>query len=169
MVTTPGPSRLQEYLAGAEQAVRAYCGWHVAPILEESLTLDGSGTNTLFIPSLRVVSVTAINNGGQELDPATLEWSADGYARLPEYQTWTDRLRGVTLQLRHGHGAAPDIVEIIRAMAARAASAPDTIAREGANGVFQQASMVAPNVAGGVVLMAHEREMLEPYRLRPVG
>lgn len=166
MVKTPGPVRLQDYLAAAEQAVRAYCGWHVAPVIEESLTLDGTGTNTLFIPSLRVVSIAAISNGGQALDPATLEWSANGFARLPSGYRWTERLRGVTLQLRHGFAEAPDLVEMMRAMAARAESSPDTIARVQVGMVSQTPSMVAPGVAGGVVLMAHEREMLGPYRLR---
>lgn len=169
MVQAPGANRAQEYLAAAEQAVRAYCGWHVAPVVDEALTLDGSGTNTLFIPTLRVVAISAITNGDQVLDPATLEWSADGFARLPYGQLWTDKLRGVNIQLRHGYQAAPDLVEIIRAMAARAQSAPDTILRSQVGMVSQTVSMVAPNVAGGVVLMDHERAMLEPYRIRAAG
>lgn len=158
--------RNAEYLAAAEAAVRAYCGWHVAPVIEETLTLDGSGENALFLPSLRVESIIAANNDGTDLNPDDLEWSAKGYLRAPFAFYWTNRLRGVRIQLRHGFAEVPDIVEIVRAMAARAANSPDTSIRDQVGTVSTFASQTAQGVAGGVVLMEHERKMLQRYRIR---
>ena len=46
-------------LAAAE-AVRSYCGWHIAPAVEETVTLDGSGGRHLLLPSLHVTEVSEI-------------------------------------------------------------------------------------------------------------
>src|SRR5699024_12271535 len=47
-----------DLVAAATQAIRDYCGWHVAPVEEETLALDGTGTDTLLLPSRLVVDVT---------------------------------------------------------------------------------------------------------------
>ena len=41
----------------AAAAVRAWCGWHVSPVIEEKLTLDGNGTNRFPLPSNMVHAV----------------------------------------------------------------------------------------------------------------
>lgn len=162
-------NRAQDYLTGAETAVRRFCGWHVAPTIDQTLVLDGSGAGTIFVPTLHVEDITSCTNDGQAIDVATLEWSAGGYLRAPEGRIWSSRLRGVRIQILHGYDEASDVGEMIRAIAARAASAPDAYIREQAGGVQLAPSMTAPNVAGGVVLMDHERKMLEPYKLYGTG
>lgn len=155
--------RNTDYLAAAEMAVRGYCGWHIAPVVTETLTIDGSGTGTLFVPSLRVTSITSVTNDGTDVDVASLEWSANGYLRVPG--VWTGKLRGVSLTITHGFDAVPDVAEIVRAVADRAGASPAGVVREQAGGVSLQYSATAPGVSGGVVLMAHERAMLDRYRL----
>ena len=42
-------------MAGAvSAAIRSYCGWHVAPIVEETMTLDYDGGGILTLPTLRL-------------------------------------------------------------------------------------------------------------------
>ncbi|WP_157874168.1 hypothetical protein [Psychromicrobium lacuslunae] len=132
-------------------------------MITEEMILDGSGSCTLQLPSLMVKEITAAVVDGVTLDAQTLEWSKSGFVRATG--RWTNRLRGVRLTVKHGFDAAPDVVEIIRSVAARAGSSPAGITREQAGQVSITYATVAPGVAGGTVLMEHERAMLEPYRL----
>lgn len=152
-----------DYLAAAEAAVRAYCGWHIAPIITEDLVLDGSGTRTLFVKTMRLLDVTAGTSDGVVLDPLTLEWSESGFVRSTS--VWPDKLRSVRLSVMHGFEVVPDVAEIVQAMAARAASAPSGVVREQAGAVSVSNSLTAPGVSGGVVLMDHERKQLDRYRI----
>lgn len=163
LLSTPSADPAQDDLAAAEAAVRKYCGWHVAPVIIEDLILDGTGTASLFIKSLRVVDVLAAEVDGTVLDPATLEWSEAGYLRIPG--VWPDKLRAVKLTVEHGFNDVPDVVAIVRAIAARASAAPTGVVREQAGAVSISNSLTAPGVSGGVVLMDHERRMLDRYRL----
>lgn len=158
-----GVSQEQDNLTSAEAAVRAYCGWHVAPRHIEDLVLDGSGTSTLFLKTLRLTAVTAVEVNGVALDPSTLEWSEAGYLRTPG--VWPDRLRSVKVTIEHGFDYVPDVAAIVQAVAARASASPTGVVREQAGAVSISMSMVAPGVSGGVVLMDHERRMLDRYRL----
>lgn len=156
-------SRATDYLLAAEAAVRAYCGWHIAPVILEDVTLDGTGTRSVFVKTLRLVAVTSATSDGTVLDPLTLEWSEAGFIRSES--VWPDKLRAVKLSIQHGFDSVPDVAEIIRAIAARAESAPTGVIREQAGAVSISNSMVAPGVSGGVVLMDHERRMLDRYRI----
>lgn len=150
-------------LTAAESLVRKYCGWHIAPVIEEDMVLDGTGTASLFIKSLRVVAVLAGEVDGTVVDPATLEWSEAGYLRTSG--VWPDKLRAVKLTVQHGFDDAPDVAAIIRAIAARASASPTGVVREQAGAVSIGFSLTAPGVSGGVVLMDHERRMLDQYRI----
>ncbi len=153
----------QQNIDAAEAAVRAYCGWHVAPVMVQSLVLDGSGTASLFVPTLRLTDVTAAEVSGTVLDVADLEWSESGYLRAAG--VWPDKLRAVKVTIEHGFDAVPDVAAIVLAIAARASASPTGVVREQAGAVSVSMSATAPGVSGGVVLMDHERRMLDKYRL----
>ena len=159
----PANADPQENLTAAEAAVRAYCGWHIAPVITEEVVLDGSGTSTLFVQTLRLKNIIAAEASGTVLDPAALEWSEAGFIRAQGI--WPDRLRSVKLTVEHGFDAAPDVAAIIRAIAERASASPGGVVREQLGGRSISLSMVAPGVSGGVVLMDHERRMLDRYRV----
>jgi len=163
LLSAPSASPAQDDLAAAEAAVRKYCGWHIAPVITEELVLDGTGTSSLFIKSLRVVDITAAECDGVTLDPATLEWSEAGFIRT--VGRWPDKLRAVKLTVKHGFDEAPDVAATIRSIAARASASPGGIVREQIGARSISLSMVAPGVSGGVVLMDHERRMLDKYRI----
>lgn len=156
-------SPAEQNLAAAEAVVRAYCGWHIAPVITEDMVLDGTGGRSLFIRSLRVVDITAAEVDGVVVDPATLEWSAAGFIRAPGI--WVDKLRAVRMTVTHGFDAVPDVAQIIRDIAARASASPGGVVREQIGARSVSLSMTAPGVSGGVVLMEHERRMLDRYRV----
>lgn len=156
-------TQAERNLLAAEAAVRSYCGWHIAPAVIEDVVLDGTGTRTLFLKTLRLRNVLAAEVSGVVVDPLTLEWSEAGFLRSPGI--FPDRLRSVRLTIEHGFDAVPDVAQVIRDISARADSAPGGVVREQAGAVSITNSLTATGVAGGVVLMDHERRMLDKYRL----
>lgn len=155
--------KLERRLAAAEKRVRRYCGWHIAPVITETFTLDGSGTHRLFLRTLRVEDIESVKLNGVDLDLDTLEWSQDGYLR--RRQGWPDRLRSIEVAMSHGFEEAPDVAEIVLEMAARAMTAVGGRTQEQAGGVSLANARVAPGVSGGVVLMDHEKQTLDAYKL----
>lgn len=166
---------LEAYLAGdqdamvrqAQAAIRRYCGWHVAPSLTETLTLDGTGSRHLWLPSLHVIDVTAASNDGEDVALDDLDWSEAGYLEL-RCGHWCRRPRSIEVTLEHGFEEGPDdLVEVAAAIAARAISSPSGATREQAGQVSFQWGTVAPGVAGSVALLQHERDILDHYKLPP--
>lgn len=167
LVPAPAVSpTLEDRLAAAERQVRNYCGWHIAPVAVQDLVLHGSGSRSLFVPSLRIVEVVSCSVDGQDIDPATLEWAEEGFLRR-SCGVWPDRLRSVLLTIRHGFDDAPDVSALIYELAERSMTAKGGRVREAAGGVSITNATVATGVAGGVVLMEHEKVNLEPYRIHP--
>ena len=51
----------EQLLAQAEARVRKMCGWHIAPVRQDTVTVDADpGAPVLFLPTMRIVSVDAI-------------------------------------------------------------------------------------------------------------
>lgn len=135
--------------AAACAAVRAYCGWHVAPVVEETVTLDGSNGPLMFLPTLRLVDLLSITNDGEAVgDP---EWSANGIVR----GSWTYKLRGVVAVMEHGYEEAP--VEMLAVVAEMVASA-------GRAGV-EQVTSGTHTVRFGAQMDSRQRGVLDRYRL----
>lgn len=57
----PGAPFSAGVLAAAAGQVRSECGWHVAPVVSETVTVEAGGSLAL-LPSLRVVSVEAVRD-----------------------------------------------------------------------------------------------------------
>ena len=56
--------RLPALIAAASQAVRDRCGWHVTPVVSETLTVDGTGGVLLDVRSGRLLDVSEVRVGG---------------------------------------------------------------------------------------------------------
>ena len=160
---SPETDPAQRRLAAAESRVRRYCGWHIAPTIEQNILLDGSGKTSLFVPTLKLKSVDSCKVNGVVVDVSTLEWSENGYLRRP--CGWPDKLRSVELTITHGFEEAPEVAELILEIAERAGTAVGGRTREQAGGVSISNALVAPGVSGGIVIMDHEKAVLDKYRL----
>lgn len=115
--------------ARAEAAVRAYCGWHIAPAEDTTLTLDGPGSSVLLLPSLHVTAVASVTERGILVDPSAYTWSESGVVKRAAGSTWsgawgggwTDALRGVEVAFTHGYDEWPlDVLAIVDRLASRA-------------------------------------------------
>lgn len=152
------------FLDAANRAIRAYCGWHVAPVIPETLTLDGSGGKTLLLQSLRVIELERVTSDGVDVTERVQVSERAGMLEIDG--EWSNRLGGIKVELRHGFTAeeVPDIATLILNVAKRAGSGQSLIASQSVNG-----ASVSYLTAGGaplsVPLLQIEKDALEPYRL----
>ena len=100
--------------AKAVHKVRGYCGWHIAPAVTETVTMDGTGGPVQFIPTLHVIDLKSVtDDGAQVVDP---EWSRSGMIR--KHGCWTRKLRGVVAEVEHGYEDWPDdLLDVIEEIA----------------------------------------------------
>lgn len=144
--------------AAACAAVRAYCGWHIAPNIVENVTADGSGTTIQPLPTLRLTELLTITNDGAAVtDP---EWSEAGMVRGTG---WSCKFRGVVAQMAHGYDTCPpEIVGVLREAADRGmeGSAASQVGQVRMGGV--------DGVAGAVAFVIDKRAyILDRYKLPP--
>lgn len=152
--------------AVAEAAVRAWCGWHVSPVIEETLTLDGNGTNRLALPSNMVHAVNELLVDGMPVEG--FSFSRDGWIQLPAGCITPRRPGCITAVITHGWDSVPDVQKVIADFTARAAmGAPGSIASQRA-GTQYVAYATHNGEATGGGLLSTEKALLEKYKLRQV-
>lgn len=155
-----------EIILQVQAAIRSYCGWHIAPSIEQTVTLDGRGSRHLWLPSLYVTDVTSVSNEGTAVTSDEYDWSESGYIES-RYGCWTTRPRQVEITFTHGYDDIPaDVVGVAVAVAARASASPAGVKREQAGAVSLEYGQFN-GVAGGIALLQHERDILERYKLPP--
>lgn len=124
----------------AEAEVRAFCGWHVAPTKREVLVLDGEGTRTVFLPTLRLTELHSLSVNGTPVDLATVQWSPTGIVRYgyaptsgwDGYQFTRGQLGGVEADVTHGWETWPlEVLSVVDRLAARTVADPGNLVQVG--------------------------------------
>lgn len=178
----------------ANASVRAWCGWHVAPVITETLVLDGNGGTNLLLPTQRIRKVISAFIGDHDVteylriseragvislglgwgpyftsDPWT--WEGWGYPRWDGgWAVFPDALGILELTLEHGYDLedVPDVAQVIASVQARAASVPSGVVMQavGPSSVrYAENSAGAAYTGSATPLMATEIGALAPYRL----
>jgi len=82
-------------------AVRAWCGWHIAPSKTETVKVEGGGGRVLLLPSLHVTNCTAVRD---ESGNAVTGWKVreNGIAR----GSWRDE-ELYEFDITHGYDQMP--------------------------------------------------------------
>ena len=157
--------------AAAWGTIKAYCGWHVAPSLSETLVVSVRHTShDLYLPSRHVTDIQLVEVKGwdgswHELPEARYDWDDLGLLRL-RGGCWPRRLRSVRVTLTHGYDydEVPHIVALADTIGRRARQNLGGVASQSVNG-----SSVSYQTAGGaplsVPLLNIEKEMLDTYRV----
>lgn len=154
----------QARLSGIVREIRDYCGWHIAPAIDETITVDGSGGTVQQLPTLRLNSVTSVTENGTELGATVYEWSYDGSLRRCGY--WTTRYRGVVAEVNHGYETVPEnLVSVILDAASSAIATP-----VGDNVSENEPETMGPFSWGGkdsrgVEFTDAQRRILDRYRI----
>lgn len=154
-------------LAGVTASIQRYCGWHIAPARAETVTLDGTGGNTLYLPSLKVNSITSITVEGEALDLSLIEWSRiTGMVRRNDHLCFPDVWGGIVVTFNSGYATVPPaLVQIVLQVAAIALSSPTGATREQAGQVSMAWALTSPGVAGGMALLQRDYQVLDQYML----
>lgn len=169
----PGPADLA--LEGVSQAVRDYCGWHVAPSVTETVTYDGPAGRVLLLRSLHVTELTEIRqldtaDAGLTweyltVDPTLYTWSTDGRVKCSGDGWWTSRYQGLQVDLTHGFDPVPANVRLVVLSAvARTMQSPAGVVREQVGNVAVTYTQTGVNQST-FALLDVERAALNRYVL----
>ncbi len=164
--SVPNPTDPDYWLSVAQSAVRRYCGWHVAPVIEETIQVDAGGGNVLLLPSGRVLEVTSVVSDGRDIT-SEVEWSENG--TMIYSCRFSRALRGVSVTLKHGYTPeeAPDVLEVVRGLSTRAQAGSQVglAVSQSAGGMSVRYGTNADGFAPGVELMSTDRSTLDLYKI----
>lgn len=154
----------------AEARVRAYCDWHIAPVVTNAVFVQSFNAPALFLPSLNVRSIVSITD-----DDATTYTTADyaftSWGQLTRAGDWCGYWwkTGTTVTFEHGYDSPPpEVTAVVQALAQRALDNPGSLVRT-QDGPFSDT--YSQTSAGAVVPMAllpDEKAALAPYRIVPM-
>lgn len=98
----------------AGEQIRRLAGWHIAPEVAETLTVDSPGGDTLWLPTRHVVEVTAVRDvsGDTPRELSGWRWSQSGM--LSRRGGFPCGFRAVEVDLKHGYESCPvDLLPVI--------------------------------------------------------
>ena len=151
------------WLRAAQAAVRRYCGWHVAPSVEETRRVNARGGRTLLLPTKRLTDLKLVKVAGVAIDLDQVDWGEEGtVVRRDGY--WPDAPRSVQVTITHGWPVdeVPDILGLLASIARRASSNPAGVSSQSVVGMS-----VSYATSGGapVALLGAETQLLDVYRI----
>lgn len=152
-------------IAQASATIRGYAGWHIAPVIEETLRVEvpfGGAPLNVLLPSLRVVRVLEVRVDGRKVDQPA--WLTDGHV-------WAGHLscgpHVIEADVRHGYSLdeVADVQGVAVQVAAVAMSSPTGVTREQTGAVSLEYARTGDGVAGGLALLPRDRDVLDRYRI----
>ena len=153
-------ARIATAIAASSNAIRNWCGWHVAGSVACRATMDG-GERRLWLPSNHVTAITSVTVMGDVT--SDYQWNRLGLLRIPRTP---DELQAVVVEYEAGYDSVPpEIAELVRDHVERAVSKSRGIAQETAGSVSISYAQSYAAALGGVSLTPTDREVLAPYRL----
>lgn len=103
----PGSPFSSSTVAAAAGAVRSECGWHIAPIVTETLTVDTDGGPILMLPTLALVSVSEVRDMTRDTPTVLTGWQMSAAGMLSRPGGWPWGLSAVEVDCTHGYESCP--------------------------------------------------------------
>ena len=156
---------LNFWRTAATNAIRKECGWHVAPVITETLVLDGRGGDALLLPSLRVLNLIQVLNDGVDVTDQVRFSQKAGVVTLA--CGWFDGVGSIEITLEHGYPAdeVPEIVGLINSVAQRGMSPAGTVVSQSVGAASVRYGTGRDGGLLSVPLLESEKELLAPYKL----
>ena len=160
----------------AEAIIRAYCGWHIAPIQQETITCDQHHTSdTAYLPTMRIVGVHMVRNRThgnvwREIPLAEIGHSGVTYSRSGVLEWQCGRfcrgLDALEVTLTHGFDPfdVPDVIAVAEAVAGRIEN-DNGVRSQSVNGASVSYFGSDSGEGRGAGLLASEKAILDKYKL----
>lgn len=148
-------------LAGA--AVRDYCGWHIAPEIQQVETVSARGGRVLMLETLHLTGVVSATSDAVDVGVVT-EWDDFGIVVYPgDSCRWSSKLRGTVVTFTHGYPECPAaLAGVIASMAARGVTSLGVTREQ----VGQVSHQYAPGGADGALGGTDaEMKIISRYRI----
>lgn len=160
-----GDPRLDPLLRGASAAIRRYAGWHIAPVVRETLTVTdyyGGGRLDVLVPSGRVRDVTAVRVDGRAVQD--FAWDSAGAIWAGWLSAGPHRIE---VDVEHGYHVSevPDLAAVVVQVSVLALASPKGAIREQAGQVAITWSQTQIGVSGGLSLLARDLAIVDAFRL----
>ena len=150
--------RIAQVIDGVSQAVRDWCGWHVAPSLPCRFVASPHGR----VIELPCMGVTAVDSVTKDDCALQFEWRGEGLVRLmhPEYG-W----RSVEVEFVAGYAAPSALAMAVAQIVENKLVAAPGVREEHAGQVGISYNQTASGVSGGVRLLESDYALLAAYRI----
>ena len=148
-------------LAAVSQAVRNFCGWHIAPNLPCLYVAYGLEGKIAKLPSLMVTDCVLLDIDGEE---HTVDWQPRGLVKAKGW--WNPSWGKYAFGFNSGYESDAMLSQIIVQVASNHMAAAPGIREEQAGAVRLSYNQMANGVSGGVTLLDREQMLLAPYRLQ---
>lgn len=170
-------------LAAASGIVRAYCGWEITSVVDQTVVLDSNGSQLLMVPSLQLTDVSAVVVKGVDwyglplLQPTSWTWSTAGMVQCawPRSGGFDGRPNGanavppglgrVAVTYSGGYQDVPPELQAVTCSVAERITAPSEVAQRLENVGGIQINETYSRATDGNGLTAMETAVLARYRL----
>jgi hypothetical protein len=155
-------------LDAAMGAVRAYCGWHIAPEITETVVVDGNPRGEILFQTMHLTAVEDLAIDGSVLDAEDYLVKEAGFVVLNNGWSWYPwsstypYTNAVTATITHGYAdVPPEVQEVVFELAS---SRPGSGARVSRMSVGQVSQTFVDDVFD-----PYTRSRLDAYRVVPLS
>jgi hypothetical protein len=106
-----GDDEVVRMLAAALSVARQKAGWHVSPVKTETITIDGPDSRVLFLPTMKLNTLTSVEEDGVAARPVDDRQVSAGDGPLMRRRValrkrsggwWTGEYGGIEITMNHG-------------------------------------------------------------------
>jgi hypothetical protein len=130
----PGDPFDADLVTQAGEAIRNAAGWHIAPEVTETLTVDSAGGPYLFLKTKRLSDVTEIRDVTDGGSTVLTGWTFNRLGRVTRLSGWP--CDGHTLEVDVVHGFDEVPAELLRLGASLARGEDNRLERQQTSGPF---------------------------------
>ena len=169
----PTTTDLTKYQSGDAQmsldmaidAIKGYCGWHIAPSIEAEITIDGSNHFEQPLPTLHLTALTSVTEDGVAIDLTNVDWSESG-VMTKRSGFWTYKKSGLVVNMTHGYDEIPmDLMGVALGIATLAQTPSSAASSQSAGPYSIQLTTRAGGAAGGLYIPKDMADILGRYKL----
>lgn len=140
----------------ARAVITTLCGWHVTPQREDTITVDTTGDNVVFLPTKKLVDVLDLTVDGKPVAPEHYAFSEDGMLHLDHRVP--AGFRKLTATIIHGYASAPEVEALVEKLAARATKPAESYSVGG----------ISVGAPGSVMPQSTEWRIIDQHKLGPM-